>query len=296
MDDPPGGVLNRTATSNRAALDGVISPCYSSSIVALKQEGTKQPLFLIHGVDGSIDRFHLFARHLAPDQPAYAIQSQALVEDQVALTRVEDLARYYLTEVRTVQPHGFYHLLGYSFGGLLAFEMARQLRSSGDGVGLLAIIDPRRMAPLRILGGSNPAGSRLERGWSYIRSHIKQVLSAEGLKYATEKVRARSLRIAYTLLDFIDRPIPRFLRSPYDINWFAAVHYTPQTFPVRITVFQAKESPDIASHSDDRWSRLAGDGAEIHEISGGHEDVLDEPYVRLLAREVTACLAKIHEP
>jgi thioesterase domain-containing protein len=125
---------------------------------------------------------------------------------------------------------------------------------------------------------------------------MKRTLSPTGLQYAREKVRGRWLRTAYTLLDAIGRPIPHFLRNAYDINWFAAVRYAPQFFPGRVTLFQAMESPDETRRSYEQWAQLTGEGVEIREISGGHEDVLTEPYVRVLGREITDCLAKIHRP
>ena len=290
--------MNRVALPNQTLFNGAGDACARkpSSIVPIRREGGKEPLFLIHGVDGSVDRFQDFVGYLEPDQPAYAIQSQALLPEQTALMRVEDMARYYLSEVRAVQPHGPYHFLGYSFGGLIAFEMARQIHSLGDRIGLLGMLDTRRMAPLTILGGPESQKNRLARGWLYVSSHVKQVLSPAGLRYARAKVRARWLRTAYTLLDSIGRPVPHFLQSASDINWFAAVRYAPQFFPGRVTVFRALESPDDSRRNDDPWARLAGEGVEIREISGGHEDILDEPYVRLLAREVTDCLARVHRP
>ncbi len=290
--------MNRVALPNQTLFNGAGGACLRnpSSIVPIRQAGGKEPLFLIHGVDGGVARFQDFVRYLEPDQPAYAIQSQALLPESTVLTRVEDMARYYLPEVRAVQPRGPYHFLGYSFGGLIAFEMARQLHSLGDRIGLLGMLDTRRMAPPTIAGGSEPQKKRLGRAWSYVSSHVKRALSPAGLRYAGEKVRARWLRTAYTLLDSIGRPIPQFLQNAYDINWFAAVRYTPRSFSGRVTVFRARESADDSPLSDDRWARLAGEGVEIREISGGHEDVLAEPYVRLLAREVTACLAKVHRP
>ena len=125
--------MNRVALPKQTSFDSGGYPCARnpSSIVPLRREGGKEPLFLIHGVDGMVARFQALVRYLEPDQPAYAIQSQALFPELTALTRVEDMARYYVPEVRSVQPQGPYHFLGYSFGGLVAFEMARQLHSFG---------------------------------------------------------------------------------------------------------------------------------------------------------------------
>ena len=292
------GLVNRAALpsqtfSSGAGNAGARNP---SAIIPLRGQGSKQPLFLIHGVDGTVARFQDLVNYMETDQPAYGIQSQALLPAQTALTRVEEMARYYLAEVRALEPQGPYHFLGYSFGGLIAYEMARQLSSSGGRMGLLGMLDTRRMAPLPALAAAEQPRNRLGRRRSYAASHLKRVLSPNGLNYAREKIRARWLRTAYTLLDAIGRPIPDALKSASDINWFAAVHYTPQFFPGKITLFQAMESPDDARRSYDRWAQLAGEGVEIREISGQHENVLADPHVRLLAREVTSCLAEVCRP
>ena len=160
--------MNRAAVPNQPVFDGGSNPSARnpSAIVAIRPEGSKKPLFLIHGVDGSVARFKTLVSYLEPNQPAYGIQSQALLPEQTALTRVEDMARYYLSDVRAVQPHGPYHLLGYSFGGLIAFELARQLHSFGDSIGLVGMLDTRKMAPMTIVGGPESQKKRSGRGWS----------------------------------------------------------------------------------------------------------------------------------
>jgi thioesterase domain-containing protein len=288
-EDRGYAMVNRVAHPNGGGAASARSP---SSIVPIRRDGAKEPLFLIHGVDGTVARFESLVSYLEPDQPAYGIQSQALLPEQTALTRVEEMARYYLAEVRAVQPQGPYHFLGYSFGGLIAFEIARQLSSSGDRTGLVGMLDTRKMAPLPIIAAPEQPGNRLDWGRSFATRHVKRVLGPNGLKYASGKVRARWLRTAYTLLDAIGRPIPHVLKSASDINWFAAVRYTPQFFPGKVTLFQAMESPADARRGHDRWAHVAGEGVEIREISGRHEDILAEPHVQVLARKVSDCLAE----
>jgi len=266
---------------------------HRSSVVAIRPEGGKDPLFLIHGVDGSVARFQTLVRYLEPDQPVYGIQSQALLGDRIALTRVEDLAAYYLKDVQAVKPHGPYHFVGFSYGGLVAFEMARQLHSLGEPVGMLGMLDNRRMA-LSVRRSLRPREDEAGHRRTPIRSHVPRFLRPTGLGYMREKLRARGLRTIYTMLNTIGRPIPRFLQKADEINWFAAVRYSPQWFPGRITLFQATETLRDQCGSLDEWSAVAGDGAEIREISGSHEDVLKEPYVQLPAKEITACLAAAH--
>lgn len=256
-----------------------------SSVVPLHPEGRKEPLFLVHGVDGRVSNFEQLAAHLEPDQPVYGIQSQALLGDRMALTRVEELAAYYLKDVHAACPQGPYHLLGFSYGALVAFEMARQLDATGEPVGMLGMLDNREMSPLRLRGNSHGEDGRKRR---WITSHLARLLSSQGFSYAKEKVQGRGLRIIYTVLDRFGRPIPQPLRRAYDINWFAAVRYVPQRFGCRVTLFQPAGARGQAL---DQWKAMAGNGLDIREIPGTHENLLAEPHVRLLARQITESLA-----
>jgi len=76
-----------------------------------------------------------------PNQPFYGIESPGLEDRQEPDLPLEALASFYLESVRSVQASGPYALGGYSMGGVMAFEMARQLQAQGESVALLAILD-----------------------------------------------------------------------------------------------------------------------------------------------------------
>ena len=78
-----------------------------------------------------------------PSQPVYGVQAQALLAGQPALLRLEDMAAHYIREIRKIQPNGPYRLLGYSFGGTMALEMAHQLRAVGEVVAPIGMLDAR---------------------------------------------------------------------------------------------------------------------------------------------------------
>jgi thioesterase domain-containing protein len=257
----------------------------SSAIVALSAEGTKPPLFLIHGVDGTLGPFQDLVRHLEPGQPIFGVVSQALLGETMALTGVEELAAYYIQAIQTVCPHGPYHFLGYSFGGMLAFEMARQLRERGEPVGMLAMLDNLRMGVPAI--AETPA-QRLRR---YVVEHCKLLMGPRAFFHLKEEFLSRILKPTYRFLRARRRPIPRFLRRTININWFAGENYVPQFYPGSITLFQARASAQDPGVPNDLWSRLAGEGVQLHYIPGGHEDVLKEPNVGALAQALTDCLA-----
>jgi thioesterase domain-containing protein/acyl carrier protein len=101
---------------------------------------TLPPLFCIHGGGFNILIYRDLALNLDEDQPVYGLQAQGL-DGRSVRDRLEDLASDYITEIRRVQPHGPYYLAGLSNGGNIALEMAQQLQSMGESVGLLALFD-----------------------------------------------------------------------------------------------------------------------------------------------------------
>jgi thioesterase domain-containing protein len=273
---------------NRAQMEEAPRERADSSVRLLKNDGDKLPLFLIHGVDGGLERLEALARHLAAHRPIYGIRSQALLSGSVAHTSIEDLAAFYLRDVREIQPHGPYYLLGYSFGGLIAFEMGRAAHAMGEPIGMLGLLDNMRMAAPDATRGAPTRGL-----WKGVGSHVQRVVSRTGFSYAREKILHRSLRILYATLDAIHQPIPGLLRRPYDINWFAASRYTPPHFPGRVILFQASASARNERASDDLWARVAGGGVEIRQIDGNHEELIREPKVQLLARDLEKYLADL---
>lgn len=265
-----------------------VRPTGASTIVPLQPEGRKNPLFLVHGVDGTVDRFKTLVSQLGPDQPVYGIKSQAL-DGQAALTRIEDMASYYVQQIRALQPNGPYDFLGFSFGGLVALEMAQQLLSIGIPVGMLGMLDNRPMARHTRIIGSESRESHSARRPGRLSVHITQLLSGGALNYARKKVWARCLRILYTSLDAVHVPIPGVLTRASDINWFAAVRYVPRSFAGRITLFETAESAREGD-SHKLWATLAGGGLDVRSIPGTHEDLFSAPSVTFLAREISNCL------
>ncbi|MGW7515328.1 amino acid adenylation domain-containing protein [Streptomyces sp. NPDC054796] len=108
-------------------------------LLPLRPHGSRAPLFCVHPALGLSWGYAGLARHLA-DRPLYGLQARALTAPGTPGS-VEAMATDYLREIRRIQPTGPYHLLGWSFGGRVAFEMARQVREAGESVGLLALLD-----------------------------------------------------------------------------------------------------------------------------------------------------------
>ncbi len=125
----------------------------------------RRPFFCIHPAGGDVLCFFPLARHAGADQPFYGLQSRGLEDAGEPFATIEEMAAHYAGEIRRVQPRGPYRIGGWSFGGLAAFELARQLRAAGEEVELLAVIDTTPGLPggpvddgaAAAVGGERPA-------------------------------------------------------------------------------------------------------------------------------------------
>ncbi|MEH1098517.1 amino acid adenylation domain-containing protein [Micromonospora sp. CPCC 205561] len=110
-------------------------------LVPLQPAGARRPLFCVHAGLGMSWSYAGLARHLGPDQPIYGLQTRALTVPGYQAASLPELAAEYLDEIRRVQPHGPYRLLGWSFGGVVAHAMAVAAEQAGEEVELLAMMD-----------------------------------------------------------------------------------------------------------------------------------------------------------
>jgi len=112
-----------------------------SPLVALQIQGTRAPLFCAPAGGGSALFYRTMAQRIGSDQPVYVFEPIGMNGVDAPHTTVEEMAAYYIRYMRTVQPSGPYHLCGFSFGGLVAYEMACQIREAGEHVGCLILFD-----------------------------------------------------------------------------------------------------------------------------------------------------------
>ena len=127
-----------------------VTPSHSDfeTVLPIRATGQAQPLFCIHPAGGFSWPYARFIRHIPPDRPIYGLQARNLLQRDYYPNSIEEMAADYVDLIRKIQPSGPYHLLGWSFGGLVAHAMATQLQRSGEEVALLALLDsyPREHA------------------------------------------------------------------------------------------------------------------------------------------------------
>ncbi len=108
-----------------------------SNLMPINTEGTKIPIFLVHGDNGN----YLLSSHMGSDQPVYGFFHPGSEGEDIRYSNVREMAGAYLKMLLSVCPDGPYFIAGFSFGGVLAFEMALQLQSTGKQVPFLVLID-----------------------------------------------------------------------------------------------------------------------------------------------------------
>jgi amino acid adenylation domain-containing protein len=217
-------------------------------LLAYKPYGSKPPFFCIHGVE-------LLARHMDPEQPFYALHPHAL-DGRVAPTRVEAMAKDYLHAIQLRQPKGPYFLGGYSFGGLVAFEIAHQLQRQGHKIGLLVLLDS---------GGPDEGSAEQGTIFTRLKEHLYQLFARMCLMYVRT---GRTLPIALRMYYFLGTAF-RARRA-----------YIPQVYPGRLILLRARENPRDPLK---RWGGMGQQGLDIYEIPGNHFTMLQEPRVQQVA-------------
>lgn len=254
-------------------------------LVPIRTGGTRSALFCVHGGAGSILFYYKLASYLSHDLPVYALQSRGLYGDAPPHTQVKEMAECYLSEVRTVQPHGPYHFVGYCFGMIVAYEMAQMLRTLGEQVAVLASIN----GPAPNYQNGPGAGRMLARKGIFARTRWGIQWR---LRLLTEKARTRFIARRRTYYVSRKLPLPAGLRDMFfrDTNAVAERNYKPLPYPGRVAIFRAKglyHDPDLG------WKQFLTGDLEVYDIPGTHRhhrSIVDEPIVADLARTLETAL------
>jgi thioesterase domain-containing protein/acyl carrier protein len=247
--------------------------------------GTRCPLFWIHGWAELLSMRNYFDA----DQPVFQIQDPLARRWQVK-PPLEACARRYVDELRRIQREGPYQLIGYSFGGVIAYEMARQLLASGDRVGFLGLLDtpaPGYVFPLSVslrMHTANAAQFRRmlaelrTRSWltrgTYIRHTVPAITRHRWFRWLLKK-------------------LPHDWRVPTPPGSIARIHYDPNSYPGHIVLFWATEGWAQLNRAPDLgWARLADGGLSVRAVPGNHRTMAYGSNARTLARHVTECLTQ----
>jgi len=233
-----------------------------SPLVPIRSSGKRPPLFLLHAIGGNVLNYIPLARALGSDQPVYGIQAVGLDGLTPPLDSLEAMAERYLAEIRQVQPHGPYFLAGGSMGGMIAYEMALQLRTRGETIGLLAMMDtygpdyrradaePQTAVPIRIAIG--------------LVARLRRMIDAARIR------RARAS----------NKPLPRGLRyrAIERAHYRALVAYHPQIYDGQAVLFRASAQPRSTRPTGTLgWSHYMPRGIEVIDLNATHDNLIEQP-------------------
>lgn len=266
------------------------SPCWSP-LVAIQPAGTRPPFFCIHPHGGNVLIYRDLSWHLGADQPFYGLQCRGLDGTQPPLTRIEEMAALYIKEIRRAQQHGPYFLGGYCMGGAVAFEVAQQLRSQGEQVALLALIDT-----MNWFGVSRPSiwrqsyhlGQRLT-------FHVANLLSldSEGkiafvrqkAKTAWSRIRVwgSSLSAKFNKNAGAAKSDSWILGQIWRANLRMYMNYAPQLYAGAVTDFRPLKQYRGWDGPELKWERLAQGGQDVVVLPVNAPGMLADPFVKHLA-------------
>jgi len=284
-------------------------------LVTVQVGGSRRPFFYLHGEwRGGAYYSKELARALGPEQPFYLLEPYKFDGLRVPPT-YEAIAAAHLKTLRAVQPEGPYRLGGYCNGGLIAYEMARQLHAQGQRVDLLVLMDPdpparhrRVRSVISHLGKLMRLGQEQQFAWflgvqhiyRYLRfAHYRRLKTSELLATSTQGDHGRERSTGGALPQSLNLKalIPQIeaLRQEYPkiYDWVVA-DYTPSLYPGRITFFWTSEEPWRPLG----WRKVvkAKEGeVEMHTLPGNHITSRTE-YLYVLAEHLRDCVSRVQEP
>jgi amino acid adenylation domain-containing protein/non-ribosomal peptide synthase protein (TIGR01720 family) len=284
-----------------------------SPLVAIQPSGTRPPIFCVHAHGGGALSYYELARALGPDQPFYGLQAPGLDGEQEVLTDIYEMARQYIAAMRQVQPEGPYRIGGHSFGGLVVYEMAQQLRAAGQEVALLAVFDTIAPVPSNLPGPEALSGpSDLPTSLVEIVELVRR-LTLRDLTLTVEELRPldpeAQLQLALDRLKGVGffppeagvKPMRGLLQIHHtseQIGWRYFSEARPLAQPLTLFVAETLTSADVRSTeralADDPtlgWSTLIEGPITCCPVPGDHISMLARPHVETLAARLAECLA-----
>lgn len=263
-------------SSHFAGLDSA-----SNHFVTLNVGGTRPPLFCMHGLDAGVHYFLNLVRHLDHEQPVFGLRPGPLLHGVEKTAVLEVITSAYASEIRRIYPTGPYRICGYSFGGIPAFEVARQIAKHSDDV-LLVLIDAFNYR-------SRPRTSFV----STVLAKAKRIVQLTLQRQLLAKIEERRNK---TPIGIADVPVwvPADNRE-FALNLgIATTNHKLQRSNSAAVLFQVSDRsltffPDVDGQNG--WRGLMPRGFSVVPLDGDHHNIMREPAITNLAAKLTEVLA-----
>jgi amino acid adenylation domain-containing protein len=275
------------------------SEILSNFLVPLKPSGNKTPLFIIHGAGLNILNFAHVINHFDENQPVYGFQGIGPNGYDNWFESIEDMAACYIESIIKINPKGPYAVAGFSFGGIVAFEIARQLREQGKTVSIIALLDTYvdssyyYASPLqkRVVRYYDHTYRRLDyltgmlTSWKSLKLRVsskKEYLQKKyfGLKDNMTEEEGIALKEFIEADSMVKKIVDRYHLKPQNCN---------------VDLFRSKDDDNYKLDSTHLgWKKAALKGITIHNISGNHLGIVAPPNDKVLAKMIQNLLNEKH--
>jgi thioesterase domain-containing protein/acyl carrier protein len=253
-----------------------------SSLVPIQPKGSRPPLFCVADMMGSALVYRHLAKYLDPDQPVYGVESS----EEVLHRSIEEMASRYVTELRGKIPDGPFLLFGFSSGGLMAFEIARQLQMKNLDVPFLGILDTS--CPARSKGKRKPWEATMVRVFVRNVPYWLYYYLPFWVRHYRGVARNKLERLWSDQTPDVSNETRERLETI--IHWLK--DYSPQKYPGSLTFYQARAHALFSLPPNRGWKRIV-DCLNVQIVPGNHLTVLREPHVRMLAEKLNRELKKV---
>ncbi len=245
-------------------------------------EAGRRPLFCVHGAGGNVVTYKAVVDRLAPETPIYGLQAQGVDGKRPFHGSVEEMAQCYLAAIRAVAPRGPYQLLGYSGGGVIAYEMAQRLKRDGEEVSLLGMIDtlaPHHVATaislkarLHLLPKADP---HFLLAWP--QRTLRRRMAIRRVKQARSGANPEAVSRIELLGD-----------RAWNAFWNAQLKYVAEPYDGDILLFRAKYASlrYVSAGPTLGWSDLARGRVDVVDIAAWHDTVFEGPSIDVVAGEI----------
>jgi thioesterase domain-containing protein len=260
-------------------------------LVPLRTSGSGPALFCFPGSGGNVFIFREMVAALGDGNPVYGIDLEWLCDSRHHFT-VEQIAEFYLDVIRKRQECGPYYFCGYSFGGLVAYEMARQLIACDRRAGLVALLDTPNPALIKNLSQTDSAQFRKTYLIDRLRKYALHLLRGEfrslgtrGLAFVTSRAGQFFMPTIKKAFQIANRPLPAVLKSN-DPGFLRAWHsYVPNSYDKDVVCFRVEDrGPEHASDPSMGWEVCVTGKVHVHTVPGGHVDMMAAPSVFLISQ------------
>ena len=261
-------------------------------LVPLQPHGTRTPIICLAGIDGHFLNFRHMAGLLGDDQPMWGLQAVGLNGTDQPLTEIVDIAADHVKTLQAAIPHGPYNLVGFSFGGIVAFEMAQILRRQGEQVAL-ALIDCSTGMPQR---------ATLLQSLAFHFRYARELSASRRWQYMLERVKGYWLGVKFKLklISWEERlegliDVKGSYAHVAAVNMQALSRYRPANAEGSAVLYRAKLRADWPGKDRtdpaESWSPLFADGQfSVVDIEGAHASLLNRPNVDALVEHLRTLL------